>query len=305
MDIYLNLQAFRLTAELGNFSRAARELGVASSVVTKRVNQLEHQLKVTLFQRSTRSLVLTESGRKYLEEAQSLTTQIEKLLRTPTENEDYEDFIRIKAPTTLTVLYFNDLFQEFIADYPKVRLEVVLIDRPIDPSNEAFDLAIGAFPTSYSGAFDKPLCRLRRVICASPEYLAKHPPPQHPRELTKHACLNFTPTGNEWVFDSGQGVVTVNISPSFSSNDGRLLVDGAIKGNGIAIVSTYAAREALENGALVPILESFPVPDMWIKAVIPTRRFKSLALRALMERLNERFYPLPPWEQVNLSRSSS
>lgn len=296
MDIYLNLQAFRFTAEAGSFSRAARELGLAPSVVTKRVNQLEHQLNTTLFNRSTRSLVLTESGRKYLDQARSLTTQIETLLKAPNQKDKLEDFIRIKAPTTLTTLYLNDIFQNFVRDHPNVRLEVVLIDRPIDPTSEAFDLAIGAFPPSYSGASDEPLCRLRRVLCASPDYLSTIPLPQHPRDLAQHACLSFIPTGNDWVFDSDQGTVTVKISPRFSSNDGRLLVDAAIKANGIAIVSIYAAREALKSGALIPVLEDFPVPDMWIKAVIPKRRLDSPALRLLMERLHGIFTPVPPWE---------
>lgn len=296
MDIYLNLQAFRFTAEAGSFSRAARELGLAPSVVTKRVNQLEHQLNTTLFNRSTRSLVLTEPGRKYLEQARSLTTQIETLLKAPNQKYELEDFIRIKAPTTLTTLYLNDIFQNFVRDHPNVRLEVVLIDRPIDPTSEAFDLAIGAFPPSYGGASDEPLCRLRRVLCVSPDYLSTIPLPQHPRDLTQHACLSFIPTGNDWVFESEQGTVTVQISPRFSSNDGRLLVDAAVKANGIAIVSIYAAREALEAGTLVPLLEDFPVPDMWIKAVIPKRRLESPALRLLVEKLHGILSPVPPWE---------
>lgn len=297
MDIYLNLQAFRFTAETGGFSRAARELGVAPSVVTKRVNQLEYQLNTTLFLRSTRSLVLTEPGRRYLEHARNLTTQIEALLKAPDQKGSLEDFIRIKSPTTLSLLYLNDVFQDFVHDFPKVRLEVVLIDRPIDPTSEAFDLAIGAFPSSYSGASDKPLCRLSRILCASPAYLANHPLPNHPKDLTQHACLSFIPTGDDWIFESEQGTVTVKIAPRFSSNDSRLLVDAAIKGNGIAMVSMYAAQQALESGALVPVLEDYPLPEMWFKAVIPKRRLESPALSLLVERLHDLFSPVPPWEQ--------
>ena len=103
MDTYLNFKAFQASAKSGSFSRAARELGLAVSVVTKRVNQLEHQLHATLFERTTRRLTLTEAGRHYLERSRPLLAEFDDLLKGPSRNAgDIGDFLRIKAPTSLT-----------------------------------------------------------------------------------------------------------------------------------------------------------------------------------------------------------
>ncbi|MCC5812059.1 MAG: LysR family transcriptional regulator [Ectothiorhodospiraceae bacterium] len=299
MDIYLNMRAFQTTAETGNFSRAARELGVAASVVTKRVNQLEHQLGVTLFRRSTRAVVLTEPGRRYLEKVRGLTAQIDELLSSTRQPKALEDFIRIKAPTSMTVLYLNRIFQAFAADFPRVRLELVLVDRPIDPVSEGFDIAIGAFPLSFGHAMDEPLCRLERMLCASPAYLEARGVPRHPRDLVKHDCLSFVPTGNSWVFESERGPITIEVTPRISSNDGQILVDAAVNGNGVAVVSKYAARKALHNGDLVRVLPDFPLPDMWIKAVAPEWRVNAPAIRMLVDYLRAALTPVPPWDSAD------
>lgn len=298
MDIYKNLKAFLATAEFGNFSRAAREMGVAASVVTKRVNQLEKHLGATLFRRSTRALILTEQGRRYLQRARNLIAEFDELLSSGTRHpRELEDFVRVKAPTTMTVLYLNKVFQQFAQAYRNVRLEIVLFDGPADPISEGFDIAIGAFPLSFSEALDEPLCRLRRILCASPKYLARRGIPRHPRDLPKHDCLSFLPTGSSWVFESERGPITIEVAPKLSSNDGRVLVDAATEHNGIAIVSNYAAMDGLRMGRLVPVLPEYPLPDMWVKAVAPVSRASAPAVRLLLDHLRAALAPLPPWEQ--------
>lgn len=298
MDIYLNLKSFQATAELGNFSRAARRLGLAASVVTKRVNQLEHQLGATLFRRSTRALILTEQGRRYLDQARTITAQLDQLLaKSAPGPAEIEDFVRIKASTTLTVLYLNRIFQDFQRLYPKIRLELVLVDRSTDPLGEGYDLAVGALPIAYGDTHDEPLCRLRRFLCASPEYLRQRGTPRHPRDLTRHDCLSFLPTGHNWSFESQRGVITVEVRPKFSSNDGRVLVDAAISGNGIAIVSSYLANREVQAGRLVPVLGEYPLPELWVKAIAPESRARAPAVRLLLDHLRAALTPVPPWER--------
>lgn len=296
MDIYLNLLAFQKTAELGNFSRAARQLGIANSVVTKRVGQLEHQLGVTLFRRSTRSLTLTESGRRYLERATGIIAQIEGMLAVSRQPKELEDFLRVKAPTTFYAFHLDEAFQAFVSEFPKVRLELVLVDQTVDPREGSFDVAINGIATAFGGSQDIPLCPLLRVLCASPDYLERRGTPQHPRDLIKHECLSFLPTGNDWVFESKRGPMTVPVSPAFSTNHAQALVDAAMRGKGITNAPEYVSREALRTGRLVPVLPDFPLPGMWFEALVSERRRNAPAVRMLLERLQAALSPERPWE---------
>lgn len=298
MDTYLNFKAFQAAVRFGSFSRAARELGLAVSVVTKRVNQLEHQLQAVLFERTTRQLTLTEAGRHYLERSRPLLAEFDDLLKGPSRNPgDIGDFLRVKAPTSLTVFQLRQVFDAYQAEFRKVRLEIVLIDRAVDPVLEGFDLSVGAhWNRSFAGVLEKPLCPLRRIVCASPDYIAERGHPAHPRDLIDHDCLSFIPTGNAWTFNDRHGPITIDVTPYLSSNDGQMLVNAALDGRGVVLTSTYIVKEFIRDGRLVPLLVDFPIPDLWIKAVTPIRRATAPAVVALIDRLDAFLSPVPPWE---------
>ena len=299
MDTYQNFKAFQLAAKYGSFSRAARELGLAASVLTKRVNQLEHQLQATLFERTTRSLTLTEVGRTYLERSRPLLAEFDDLLRGPARDPgDIGDFLRIKAPTSLTLFHFRKVFEAFQAEFTNVRLEVMLIDRAVDPVLEGFDISIGAhWNLAFAGVVEKPLCPLQRIVCASPDYIARRGAPSHPRELGEHDCLSFIPTGNAWSFADRHGPFTIEVTPHLATNDGQMLANAAVEGRGITLISTYHVKDMLRTGALRPLLTDFPIPDLWIKAIAPARRASAPAVVALLERLEAFLSPVPPWER--------
>ena len=286
MDIYLNFKAFQAAAQTGSFSRAAREMGLAASVVTKRVNQLEHRLGVSLFRRSTRKLTLTEAGTRYLDRSRLLIAEFDDLIKGPVPVAgDIEDSLRIKAPTSFTVLRLRPVFTAFQAEFRKIRLEIVLLDRTVDPILEGFDISIGAhWPQSFVGVAEKALCPLPRLLCASPDYLARRGAPTTPRDLVHHDCLSFIPTGDAWSFVGPHGPITVPVRPRLTSNDGQMLAAAAVNGAGIAIVSYYIANDLIRSGALTPLLTNFPIPDLWIKATSPQRRAAAPAVSALIDR---------------------
>ncbi|MGY3406143.1 DNA-binding transcriptional LysR family regulator [Bradyrhizobium sp. GM5.1] len=157
---------------------------------------------------------------------------------------DLVDHLRIKAPTSLTVARLADVFTAFQTQNPRLKLEIVLFDRPVDPVTEGFDIAIGAFPHSFGGVVDEPLCPLKRLLCASPAYLKKHGTPKHPRDLVDHRCLSFLPTGPEWIFDGPRGRISVQVSPLLSCNEGQVLARSAIAGNGIVLISRTISSRA-------------------------------------------------------------
>ena len=160
MDMLQNLRAFLAVAETGSFSAAARRNGLATSVVTKRVDQLEHAVKIKLFTRTTRTVALTEAGQRWIVRVRSLVADIEDAMRQASAAvQELEGPVRIKAPTTLTVLYIADMLARFQNLYPKVSMEVVLTDRVLNPLDEGFDLVIAAFDATFSGVLDVPLCR--------------------------------------------------------------------------------------------------------------------------------------------------
>jgi DNA-binding transcriptional LysR family regulator len=296
MDMFQNLRAFLAVAETRSFSAAARRSRLATSVLTKRVDQLERAVKTKLFTRTTRNVTLTEAGRRWCERVRSLVADFDDAMRQISDAEqDLEGPIRIKAPTTLTVLYIADILTRFQTLNPKLSMEVVLADRALNPADEGFDLAIAAFDATFSEVVDVPLCPLPRMLCAAPSYLAGRRPPQHPRDLIEQDTLSFAPTGSIWSFNGPQGPATVEVSPRMSVNDGQVLLGAALAGNGIALLSEYLIAPALRSGNLVPVLKTYRPPELWVKVLVPETRMPVARVGALVEYLKQAFSPSPPW----------
>jgi DNA-binding transcriptional LysR family regulator len=282
---------------VGSFSGAARELAVAPSVVTKRITQLENQMGTPLFVRSTRGLALTSAGERYMPRFLSLVAELEEILDGKANVEHgIEGHLRIKAPTTITSLILGALLSEFQALHPGVTLEIVLLDRSVNPLEERFDLVVGALPASYPNVVDVPLCTYPLVLCAAPTYLAAHGEPQHPTELVNHDCLTSVLLGNTWLFDGARGALSVEVHSKFHANDGQVLLEAARKGLGLATLPRFVANRDLRNGQLVEVLPGFPVTSFWLKALVPRVRMNKPAVRELVAFLKARMQSLPPWE---------
>ena len=296
MDTVQNLKAFLAVARAGSFSAAAREARLATSVIAKRIDQLEAATGTQLFARSTRHLALTEAGRAWLARVQPVVSDVEELMATAARpRNDLAGPLRIKAPTTLAVLYLADMLARFQMRHPRIDLDIVLTDGALNPAEEGFDVAISVFGTAYGGVIDVPLCPVRRTLCAAPVYLAGRPPPAHPRDLVAHDTLSFHPTGDVWMFNSPQGPVQVTIRPRLRANDGQVLLAACRAGNGIALLSDYLTGPARAAGELVALLEEFTVPEIWMKALIPESRQHVARVRALVAALSAELAS-PPWQ---------
>lgn len=296
MDTILNMKAFLATARSGSFSEAARQLSVAPSVVSKRVNQLEWQLRSRLLERTTRRVRLTEVGEQYLPTIRGIITEYDDLvagsLRAPGELEGH---IRVKSPAAITTLHLGKVFTDFQRAHPRVTLEVVLIDRSVNPIEEGFDVVLGLLPASFENVVEEALLPYPRVVCASPKYLKQRGEPKHPRDLASHDCLVFQPAGATWTFHSKRGPISVQVRPKFISNDIQMVVDAAKDGGGVAVLSKLISKQARKEGSLVPILTDFPLPDHWLKAFIPQSRVGLARVQALLTAVRGAFLPVPPW----------
>ncbi|MFG0393025.1 LysR substrate-binding domain-containing protein [Pseudomonas sp. zbq_4] len=296
MDTLTNLRTFLKVAESGGFSAAGRELGVATSVVTKRVDQLESSTQAQLFVRTTRTVTLTDAGQNWLNRVKLLLADADDVMSALTDSQEgLQGPLRVKMPTTLTILYLSDIVARFQKKHPKISLEIVLTDRPVNPAVEGFDVALGAFGTSYKDVTDFALCPLRRYLCASPEYLASAPELNHPKDLQNHTTLSFQPTGNNWAFEGKEGPVQVTVAPSINANEAHLLYTCALAGNGIAILPEYLAIPAFRDGTLVNVLKQYAPLDYAIKAQVPAARVLVRRITSFISFLQESFRPEPPW----------
>ncbi len=298
MDTLDNIRTFLATVRSGSFSAAARDLGTVPSVVTKRINRLEDQLKATLFVRSTRKLVLTDTGERYYPRFLTVIAEVDDAFRDVARSRSrVEGKLRIKCPTTLTVSYFGDVLTAFQVAYPDVQVELVLMDRSVNPVEEGFDVAIGALPSAYANVVDVPLCPMPRMLVATPSYLEKFGVPQHPRDLIEHDCLTFMATGSSWDFKGPTGAINVDVRSKFSVNDSKVLMMAALRDLGIGLVARHIAVPDVMAGRLVEVLPVFPTPDLWVKALVPQLRRNDLAVQAVLEWLKDATQPTTPWDR--------
>jgi DNA-binding transcriptional LysR family regulator len=297
MDTLANMRAFVAVAETGSFSEAARQAGLAPSVIAKRVGQLEWRIRAPLFTRSTRRLTLTDVGERYLTTLRTLVRQVDDTLGGMAQASGaLEGHIRIKIPTTLGQLYLNDLLNRFLQNQPRVSLEIVLADRSVNPIEEGFDTAIGARPESYGQVQDHPLVPIRRRLCAASGYLERHGVPQTPADLLAHDCLVLTTTGTRWELQGPQGLVGVDVRAKLKSNDGLALRAATRQGLGIALLADYLVAGDLREGQLQEVLPDMQLPDLWLKALVPANRIDLPRIRALLLWLREELQRTPLWD---------
>lgn len=288
MDKILSLRAFVATAQHGSFSAAARELNVVPSVVTKRINELEASIGAPLFERTTRSVAPTSLGAAHASRAAQLLRQLDELIGgAAARPEEIVGRLKVKAPTALAATRLRPAFARFQHMFPKVDLEIALLDRQIDPVEDGYDLAIGVVQLHPGGVIEEVLCPLRLVLCASPDYVARKGMPAHPHELPDHDCMTFSSTRPEWRFEKKETSVRIMLRPKFSSNDLLLLLTAALQGNGLSLLPDYVVERALKQRELVQVLPDWNIPPSEIRAVVPTHRAADFALRSLLDILKE------------------
>jgi DNA-binding transcriptional LysR family regulator len=298
MDTLLNIRAFLAIADAGSLSSAARRLNVAPSVISKRIARLEDEMGSQLFVRTTRRTQITPVGERFLPEFRRLVKALDETLEGARRSaHQLQGSVRVKCPTTIAIAHFGRFFREFQARHSNVSVELVLIDRSVNPLEEGFDIALGAIPTSYPGVVDVPLCPHGNVLCASPDYLDRRGWPAHPSELADHDCLVIIASGVNWTFQGAQGELIVPVTSRFAVNDGQVLHEAACHGAGVAIIGEYVARESIRSGRLVHLLPEFPVKALWLKALVPVKKMDEPLIRELLQALKDFTQPLPPWDR--------
>lgn len=256
---------------------------MAPSVITKRITQLENSLRTQLVVRSTRGLSLTAAGERLLPRFVRLVAEFDGIFSgAGTDSQRIEGHLRIKSPTTITATLLAGLFSDFQMQHPGLTLELVLLDRSVNPLEEGFDVAIGALPVSYPDVLDVPLCPYDLVTCCAPSYIENKELPRHPTDLVDYECLTTVLFRTTWIFDSSRGALNVEVHSRLHASDSRILLEATRRGLGIAILPRFLADEDLRAGRLVPLLEDFPIALFWVKALVPRMKMNKPVVRELV-----------------------
>jgi DNA-binding transcriptional LysR family regulator len=298
VNTILNINAFIRVARLGSFSAAAREVKAATSVVTKRISQLEKEIGAKLINRSTRGLALTAAGERYLPHFVRLLAAHDEIFNgIDVSRHRVEGLLRIQTPPTITSMFLGDMLTNFQLQNPRVDMDIILMERSANPLEESFDIALGAWPISYPNVIDVPLCRYDLVTVCAPSYLRDKEKPVHPTELVDHQCLTTVLFRTTWGFTHERGSMTVEVHSRMQSSDSRMVRDAARMGMGITILPRFLVNDDLREGTLIALLEDFPVTVYWLKALVPRIKMSRPAVRSLVTFLKDSMLPVPPWER--------
>lgn len=286
MDRLEAMSVFVTVAELRGFAPAARRLGLSPSAVTRLVAALEERLSTRLLQRTTRAVRLTDAGARYLESARRILTAVDEAegaaraeLREPMGR-----FV-VAAPSAFGRLHVAPLLSDFLGRFPRVIGELTLADRLVSLVEEGVDVAVRIGQLDDSSLRARVVGKTRRVVVASPGYLAKHKKPRSPADLGAHALIHFSSLGlaPEWRFQRAGDEQRVAIQPSFVTNSAEVALAHAERGFGLAMALGYQAAEAVRAGRLAVVLAKFEAPALPIQLVYPAARLGSAALRAFVE----------------------
>jgi len=292
MDRFLEMQTFAAVADAGSFVNAAEVLGLSKAAVSRHVADLETRLGVRLIHRTTRRLSLTEEGEVFLARSRELVAGVEAAeAELGARGGGARGLLRINAPVSFGITHLAPLWPEFQARYPEVRLDVELSDRIVDLLEEGYDLAIRIADLPSSTLVGRRLATTRMVLCASPEYLARHGVPREPGQLAGHAKISYSywGGGNEWSFAGPGGEVRARIDPRLMSNNGETCRAAALAHQGIIFQPGFLVGDDLAAGRLIELMPEYHALELGIYALYPTRKHVAPKVRAMIDFLLQKF----------------
>ncbi|MDH0735278.1 MULTISPECIES: LysR family transcriptional regulator [Achromobacter] len=293
MDALSDLAFFSLVVKHGNLSATARELGLTPPAISARLARLEQRLGVRLLNRTTRRVSVTQEGELYLAEGGRILADLEALERSVSSaRAQPQGLLRLNATFGFGRAHIVPAVSDFARQYPDVEVQMRLTDRPLNLIEEGFDVAVrfGDLPDARLTA--RKIASNRRLLCASPRYLATYGEPRTPGELQRHRCIvvreNEVAYGT-WRLESGQRAETVKVRGPVSSNDGQSALEWALDGHGIVMRSEWETAAYLRDGRLREVLTDWRTPAADIHALYPERLNLPAKTVAFVDFLSQRF----------------
>lgn len=296
-DRLTSIEIFVRAIALGSLSSAARDMGMSAAMAAKHLNALEARLGVTLVHRTTRRLSLTEAGEIYLDKAETILADLREVeAEVSAGTHKIEGLLRVSAPAAFGALHLGEIIAAFNRLYPAVTVEIGLSDRYVDLLEERWDMAIRIGKLASSSLIARKLADVRLNICASPAYLAAHGTPRTPSDLAEHDCLGYTLsplTGvSHWGFGR-DGRIRQPVRGSLRGNNGEVLVQAALAGQGLVYGPRFLTANAVADGALVEVTLDQPLMEMGaIYAITHATRRPAAKTRAWIDFLSHRLREL-------------
>lgn len=292
MPYLTEIEAFLAVARYGSFTKAAEDLNVSRTMASKYVQALENRLGAKLLNRTTRAVHLTEIGASYLEQAQAALDALQRAGERAADMSGHAaGRLRIALPVSFATLHLYRVLVAFQESYPEIELELDLSDAITDLIQGGFDVALRIGPTPDSSLRMRKLVTIHRVLCASPDFLARHGTPQKPQDLVRFNCLDYRHMSErtQWLLIEGTQPVSVFVTGDVRANNGEFLAKLAEAGRGIINVPVFIVGDALKNGALVQVLPGFAPPPQVLCALYPAGQTMPTKLRVFIDFLATTF----------------
>jgi DNA-binding transcriptional LysR family regulator len=255
------------------------------STISVRVSRLEQRLGVTLLQRTTRRLRLTEAGQAYLQHAARGLEEIAQAeAQIDAARHEAQGLLRITLPTDMGDEQLLEIVSAYRSRHPGVSVELVFSDARLDLVEQGLDVALRAGELADSSLVARQIGQARWAPFAHPDYLKRAPALRQPRDLTQHAALCFSPLGREsWSLVRGKTRIDVPLNSAFAANDMRLIRQLALRAEGVALLPDYVCRREVDHGRLVPLLPGWHARTDPIHLVYPSQRYVPAKLRHFID----------------------
>ena len=291
------IAAFVGVAEAGSISEAARRCGLAKSVISERVSDLERTLGARLIQRTTRKLSLTEDGGTFLERARRILREVADASAEISERHGtLAGPLRVSAPVSFGALHLGPALYPFLAANPAIDLNLDVDDRFVNAAGDGYDAVLRHGPLRDNRLIAKRLASSRRLLVASPAYLASFGIPNCPEELGTHRAILYANRAADWRFLGPAGETVIRPRAALRVNNGIIMRDASLAGLGIALLPTFLIHEHLNQGYLREVDIGLPAEGADLYLAYPSNRSPSAKVIALAACLRDAFGDPPYWD---------
>jgi DNA-binding transcriptional LysR family regulator len=296
-----DMQVFVRVVEAGSITKAASQLSLAKSAVSKRLSDLESRLGSKLINRTTRTSSMTETGNQYYQRVKLVLGDIDSL------NGDIactrkvlSGSLKLAVPLSFGIAHLTPAIDEFMRQHPDLEIELDFSDRKVDIIEGGYDLAFRIGSLKDSSLKARQITPIKHAICASPDYLERQGTPTTPAQLKTHKILKHVgwPLAGLPLWDKAGHKHLVNVESHLITNNGDAMMQLALSGHGIIMLPTFFVWEALAKGDLIPILENYSMANSHAYAIYPATRFLPFKVRSLIDFLIARFGDDPYWDRI-------
>ena len=291
MDKLTAIKVFLTVAETGSFTATAERLEISKPMISRYVALMEEWLNARLFQRSTRKVALTDAGEQavlFCQKITNLTAEMEQEMMA--QQGELRGVLRVTSSQTFGTYHLVQMVNRFLQLHPKLNIQLLLNDQPMDLISERIDLAIRITNTPDPNFIARKLADCHSLLVATPDYLAQFGTPKQPEDLYQHHYLSHHNINRKaWKCTQGEQEVLLDLNSRFTTNDTQALLNSVLDSNGIAMLPKYMLETELQQGKLQAVLSDWQLPAFSIYAMYPSRDKLPLAVRKLIDFLVESF----------------